>query len=233
MPESIARICHNLLRNRIHRRVTPTTGKAEHPNKIPFEGILTRLDVASDKAPSGAQGHRVILTREAAEESLDTLENMAVNFASDWAKHDARQKCGVITRAWIEDDALLVAGVLYGRDYPEIQREAAKPGTELGMSYEMCNAHVEDRRATVWKLTRVTFTGAAILLRSTAAYSSTRFNLTAAAETFTGTLVFDSARVKTEPGSRSGSHCSPGPRPRRDRSSSARRRPGRSPQVVP
>ncbi len=41
-----------------------------HPNRLPFEGVLTLVDVASDKAPSGARGHRVVLTREAAEAAL-------------------------------------------------------------------------------------------------------------------------------------------------------------------
>ena len=27
-----------------------------HPNRLPFEGVLTLVDVASDKAPSGAGG---------------------------------------------------------------------------------------------------------------------------------------------------------------------------------
>ena len=30
-----------------------------HPNRMPFEGVLTLVDVASDRAPSGARGHRV------------------------------------------------------------------------------------------------------------------------------------------------------------------------------
>ena len=27
-----------------------------HPNRLPFEGCLTLVDIASDKAPSGARG---------------------------------------------------------------------------------------------------------------------------------------------------------------------------------
>jgi hypothetical protein len=38
-----------------------------HPNRLPFEGCLTVVDVPSDRAPSGARGHRVVLTKEAAE----------------------------------------------------------------------------------------------------------------------------------------------------------------------
>src|ERR1700691_4989787 len=41
-----------------------------HPNRLPFEGVLTLVDVASDRAPSGARGHRVMLTKAAAEAVL-------------------------------------------------------------------------------------------------------------------------------------------------------------------
>ena len=37
-----------------------------HPNRVPFEGVLTVVNAASDKAPAGARGHCVMLTREAA-----------------------------------------------------------------------------------------------------------------------------------------------------------------------
>jgi hypothetical protein len=70
-----------------------------HPNRLPFEGVLTLLDVASDKAPSGARGHRVVLTREAAEAALPSLLGMAVDYKAGWDGHDARQKCGIITSA--------------------------------------------------------------------------------------------------------------------------------------
>ena len=45
------------------------------------------------------------------------------------------------------------------------------------MSYELADAHVADMQASVWTLTKATFTGAAILLREKAAYSGTSFRL--------------------------------------------------------
>lgn len=54
--------------------------------------------------------------------------------------------------------------------------QAQSPGA-MGMSYELADARVEDMRAEVWKLTRVTFTGAAILLREKAAYQATSFRM--------------------------------------------------------
>ncbi len=45
------------------------------------------------------------------------------------------------------------------------------------MSYEITDALVEDIKAAVWVLSRVTFTGAAVLRRDKAAYSATWIEL--------------------------------------------------------
>ena len=159
-----------------------------HPNRLPFEGCLTLVDVASDKAPSGARGHRVVLTRAAAEAALSSLLGMAVDYKAGWDGHDARQKCGIITSATLEDRRLMVEGYLFARDFPEIEQKItcnADPGTalsrQMGMSYELADAHVADMRASIWTLTRATFTGAAILLREKAAYRGTSFRVRRAA----------------------------------------------------
>jgi hypothetical protein len=147
-----------------------------HPNRLPFEGVLTLVDVASDKAPSGARGHRVVLSRAAAEAALPSLLGMAVDYKAGWDGHDARQKCGIITSAELDGRRLTVAGFLFSRDFPEIEQKMALEGA-MGMSYELADAHVADMRAQVWTLTRATFTGAAILLREKAAYRETSFRL--------------------------------------------------------
>lgn len=152
-----------------------------HPNRLPFEGCLTLVDVPSDKAPSGARGHRVVLTKSAAEAALPSLLGMAVDYKAGWDGHDARQKCGIITSAHLEGQKLLVSGFLFARDFPELEAKvgglAGRGASEMGMSYELADAHVADMRASVWTLTRATFTGAAILLRDKAAYRSTSFRL--------------------------------------------------------
>ena len=155
-----------------------------HPNRLPFEGCLTLVDVASDKAPSGARGHRVVLTRAAAEAALPSLLGMAVDYKAGWDGHDARQKCGIITSASLEGQKLMVEGYLFARDFPEIEQKVLgdaneRPGTarHMGMSYELTDAHVADMRASIWTLTRATFTGAAILLRDKAAYRGTSFRV--------------------------------------------------------
>ncbi len=151
---------------------------AGHPNRIPFEGVLTLVDEASTRAPSGARGHRVILTRAAATEALPSLLGMAVGFTPGWDGHDVRRKCGLITDADLFGNELRVQGYVYGRDFPEVvkQIEGGTPGA-MGMSYELADAHVADMRADVWTVTRAMFTGAAVLLREKAAYRSTSFQL--------------------------------------------------------
>ena len=150
----------------------------KHPNRVAFEGVLTVVNAASDKAPSGARGHRVILTREAAEKALPSLLGMAVDYRPGWDGHDARRKIGLLTEADVVGSRLMVRGYLYARDFPEVALAIVAHAPEkLGMSYELADARVEDMRAEVWKLTRVTFTGAAILLREKAAYRGTSFRM--------------------------------------------------------
>ena len=47
----------------------------------------------------------------------------------------------------------------------------------LGMSYEVTDVALANRRARVWTLTKVTFTGAAILRKNKAAYQETWIEL--------------------------------------------------------
>lgn len=165
-----------------------------HPNRAAFRGVLTTVDVASDKSPSGARGHRVMLTRRAAETAIPSLMGMGLDYSPSLDRHDARRKIGVITRAEIVGRAIEVGGFLYARDFPEIVAEIGKPGRAdvsagsragidrsprpgLGMSYEIADALVEDIKASVWVLNRVTFTGAAVLRRDKAAYYSTWIEL--------------------------------------------------------
>jgi hypothetical protein len=224
-----------------------------HPNRTAFCGVLTVVDVASQRAPSGSSGRRVVLTRKAAEEALPSLLGMALDYAPTYDRHDQRRKVGVITSAEIVGRDLEVGGYLYAKDFPEVVEEIGRNGrrssdvrrrtsdivgrgdswkartptlgkarkvghprsgvqTELaaaverlremtaritgrkisilrasvevdasgapglGMSFEVANV-IADRRLRIWTLTKVTFTGAAILRRNRAAYEDTWIEL--------------------------------------------------------
>ena len=164
-----------------------------HPNRMGFRGVLTVVDVASDKPPAGARGHRVMLTRRAAEAAIPSLLGMGLGYAPSFDRHDVRRKVGVITRAEIVGRRVEVRGFLYARDFPEIVAEIGRAGTSvrgqaapragapaphrLGMSYEIADAQIEDIKAKVWVLNQLTFTGAAILWQEKAAYQGTWIQL--------------------------------------------------------
>jgi hypothetical protein len=99
-----------------------------HPNRAEFRGVLTVVDVPSQRAPSGSKGRRVVLTRQAAETALPSLIGMALDYAPAFDRHDARRKVGVITSAEIVGRNLEVGGYLYAKDFPEIVDEVARSG---------------------------------------------------------------------------------------------------------
>ena len=226
---------------------------AGHPNRTDFRGVLTMVDIPSQRAPSGSRGRLVVLTKKAAEAALPSLLGMALDYAPSFDRHDVRRKVGVITQAEIVGRKLEIGGYLYAKDFPEIVEEIAKSehdgavasgslgklgpveaaavrpspewvrelpedmpnwksslsvvlermlymttaaqgpgkniglhastnlqteaesstGGPLGMSYEVTGVELADPRARVWTLTKVTFTGAAILRRDKAAYPNT------------------------------------------------------------
>ena len=149
-----------------------------HPNRIPFEGVLTTVDEPSTRAPSGARGHRVILSSRAAKESLPSLLGMAIGFTPGYDGHDVRRKCGLITEADVVGRELRVRGHIYGRDFPEMVKRLDKETQDsMGMSYELAEAQIEDVHAAIWLVTKAMFTGAAVLLREKAAYKATSFRL--------------------------------------------------------
>lgn len=217
-----------------------------HPNRAGFRGVLTVVDVASQRPPSGSRGHRVVLTKSAAEAALPSLLGMALDYAPTFDRHDQRRKVGVITSAEIAGRNLEIGGYLYAKDFPDVVEEIARSGKRsaefknrkrtvmqaavetrrrwneatslreslanavkrireltstvgdnsrwgrgkllhamnerttkagLGMSYEVADVSLADTRAQVWILTKVTFTGAAILRRNKAAYEDTWIEL--------------------------------------------------------
>jgi len=180
-----------------------------HPNRLPFRGVLTLVGTASQRSPSGARGHRVMLTRAATEAALPSLLGMALDYAPALDAHDARRKIGIITQADIVPilqsktsrptgvqplspsfgdrvgsqspvGQIAVSGYLFAHDFPDVVDEIrAQARSTLGMSYEIANATVPNQDTAIWTVTRFTFTGAAVLRRDKAAYPQTWIALAA------------------------------------------------------
>lgn len=145
----------------------------DHPNRMPFSGILTRVDKPSDVAPHGSGGKRVLLTRWAALDALPSLLGMAVDFTPKFDGHDVKRKIGLITEADIEGDAVTIKGFIYAADFPEEAKHIKATQDQLGFSYELKQVLVSDERAEVLVIESCVFTGAAVLNKLDGAYHTT------------------------------------------------------------
>jgi len=152
----------------------------DHPNKMPFSGVLTKLDEPSDFAPGGAAGKRIIVTAEAAQKALESLLGMAVDFTPSFDGHDIKAKIGIITSAEIVGNEIRIEGFVYAADFPETAELIQALKDVLGFSFEAQRLYVEDPSADILTITELTFTGAAILRKDKAAYQTT--SLAASAE---------------------------------------------------
>lgn len=144
-----------------------------HPNRMPFSGILTRIDEASDSPPGGAGGKKVLLTRAAAEGALNSLIGMGVDLTKNFDGHDAQKKVGIITGAHIDGSALRIAGFIYAADFPREALRIHLEQADLGFSFEARNLAVESTETDPLVVKSCVFTGAAILMKNDAAYQTT------------------------------------------------------------
>jgi hypothetical protein len=143
-----------------------------------FTGTMTRLDLASDKAPEGSGGKRVVIPRAVAARTLAQLRGKPVNMTSTLAGHDQKQVIGVILDAQIVDDELRVQGVLFDKNRADLTALVTKHVGVLGMSFEASSVATRDQGG-ISVITDLNWTGAALLRRDKAAYSSTSVQLAA------------------------------------------------------
>jgi hypothetical protein len=148
----------------------------DHPNKLPFSGILTKLDQPSDGPPSGSGGKRIILTKKAAEVALDSLLGMAVDYTPELDGHDPQAKIGIITGAEINGNDLCIEGFLYAADCPVVIAGIKANKSKLGFSFEARDLMTTDPDADPVTIAECVFTGAAILFKERAAYKTTSLN---------------------------------------------------------
>ncbi len=151
----------------------------DHPNKVYFSGILTRIDEPSDLPVGGSGKKLVVLPKDVAEKALASLLGMAIDFSDNLSGHDTQQKIGIITEATIVGNAIHIKGFFYALDYPEVVKRIQAEKSRLGFSYEAQVTHKPLDDDTVI-MTSCMFTGAAVLYKDKAAYTST--SLTAHAD---------------------------------------------------
>lgn len=155
---------------------------AEHPNRMPFSGILTRIDEASDSPPNGTNGKRILITRAAAEGALKSLLGMGVGIKRGLDGHNPQNKVGLITAATIDGNAIHIEGFIYAADFPAEALRIHLRQSDLGFSFEAQQLRVESVETDPVVVTSCIFTGAAILFKNDAAYKTTAIAAAAAKE---------------------------------------------------
>lgn len=144
-----------------------------HPNKMPFKGVLVVLDQPSNKPPHGSGNRKVIMTTEAAQKAIPTLLGMGVNYTPKMDGHDAQKKIGIISEAEVKDGEIQIAGFIYASDFPDAAARIRADKKLLGFSFEAKVLKLADPGADPLEIEECVFTGAAILRKDKAAFSST------------------------------------------------------------
>lgn len=164
----------------------------EHPNMMPFKGVLTYFNRMSKEPPHGSNGLRVYIPTDVGMTALTSLKGMAVNYVqNNPTGHNPKSKVGVITDSYLgetQDDGavpVIVEGYVYALDFEEEAISIKASQSILGFSYETAQTQIVRSEIDGVPCAVVTslgyFTGASILYRDSASYGDT--SLAASKET--------------------------------------------------
>lgn len=153
----------------------------ENPNRMPFKGVLSYFGVPSDQAPGGSGGLKVLIPVEVGEKALPSLAGMPVNLSAQMDDHDTSRVIGYIEKAMLGEvtakgTEVIVEGYLFAKNFPSEAAAVKLTQNQLGFSYETTRtvlAKGEYAGEEVAVAESLIFTGAAILYKNSAAYTST------------------------------------------------------------
>jgi len=148
-----------------------------HPNRMEFYGVLAFVDEPSDKATNGSRGHKISLKQSAVEEALPSLLGMPVNCRPSLDGHDVQRVVGVIDSARLDGNSICITGHLFPLNFSDLHTLLATKSEELGMSYEIQDAHIDDTSSDIWTVVKLTFTGATVQKISACAYKRSSFSV--------------------------------------------------------
>lgn len=155
----------------------------DHPNKLPFSGVLFKVNELSDAPPNGSGGKLVYISADVAKAAIPTILGMGVNASAKFNTHDKKNKIGVFTDADVVGDEFQVSGYLYASDFPDEVEYIQAHKDELGFSYEVKRAEIASLDDDYLTVKSLIFSGGAILNKTDAAYTSTSLSAEADVET--------------------------------------------------
>lgn len=126
---------------------------------ISWKGIICPVGRPSVRPPGGARGHKLIVSRNAAEKMVKLSIGTPI-----WDSHPCRKgdfkEIGVIEECEIVRNKLVARGRSY-RKYPSNIQASRQP--KLGMSFDIGEGKIADVRAEIWTLVDFeTFKGCAV-----------------------------------------------------------------------
>lgn len=157
--------------------VTVDASSSDHPNKVPFSGVLCRLDEPTDNPPCNSWGmaKQIVIPTKVAVKAMASLNGMGINVAEEFDGHNRKKKIGVMAASAVQGGDsrdLGVQGHLFGKDFPDDVQFIKDNKAILGMSYE-AEIEFENPWAAVLVAKDVTFTGATIMRKDLAACTKT------------------------------------------------------------
>ena len=169
------------------------TQVAQHPNKMLWRGIVTRIDSPSDFAPCGTGGKLLIISRNAAVNAASTMVNMPLNcvWPEDYysncpeqamTDHDKDNVIGTVTESEVIEDGLVCGGIVWKQNFPDVAYMINNAVEALGFSIEadILESTEDDETVTA---TNIVFTGLATLWKQCAAWQTTEFQQLVASRT--------------------------------------------------
>jgi hypothetical protein len=156
----------------------------EHPNRMPFKGVLTYLNRLSTEPPHGSKGLRVYIPTEVGAPAIASLKGMAINYIEGNPNgHDPKSKIGVITDAKLgetQSDGAVpieIEGYVYALDFESAANSIKASQALLGFSYETSKTQLVKGEIDGVPAAIVTslgyFTGASVLYKLSASYADT------------------------------------------------------------
>ena len=134
-----------------------------------FSGVLLIADKPSTKPPSGARGHRILVTKGTLRKSIKSLIGAPLWASSCLSKHDRiSNRVGTIHEATLDEDFLIISGEIDRSDDRFLSIQASQE--TLGLSFDALDCTVKDMRERVWVLDSVNLIGATVLYRRKASF---------------------------------------------------------------
>jgi hypothetical protein len=159
-------------------------------NKIPFTGILFRMDEPSESSPSKGSDYPLFISRTVAEPLIQAIASsggLPIDVDDTLSKHSNPNIAGVMTNAEIQGSNFVVHGHLFPWSQKEKVGLILANQRHLGMSMNaLANGAVIDRGGRkVFEIRDLELLGANVLFKDRATYQKTNFEAQIAASSST------------------------------------------------